>query len=107
MRLSHARRLLVLFTLVICIFSTVSFAQIGISITIGPPPIPVYAQPLCPSPGYMWIPGFWAWGPYGYYWVPGTWVRPPRIGFLWTPGYWGWGDGVYIWHAGYWGPTVE
>ncbi len=82
-----------------------SFAQIGISITIGPPALPVYTQPPCPAPGYAWTPGYWAYGPDGYYWVPGTWVVAP-VGLLWTPGYWGWGGGVYIWHAGYWGPHV-
>lgn len=81
-------------------------AEVAVSVTVAPPPLPVYVQPAIPGPGWIWTPGYWAWGPYGYYWVPGTWVRPPRIGFLWTPGYWGWADGVYIWHAGYWGPHV-
>jgi WXXGXW repeat (2 copies) len=105
MRLSSASRLLV-FTLVVLMLSSASFAQIGISITIGPPPIPVYAQPVCPAPGYMWTPGYWAWGPYGYYWVPGTWVLPPAVGLLWTPGWWGWGGSAFIWHVGFWGPHV-
>ncbi len=83
-----------------------SHAQVGISITIGPPMLPVYAQPPCPQPGYLWTPGYWAWGPDGYYWVPGVWVLPPRPGLLWTPGYWGFGRGAYMWHAGYWGPHV-
>ena len=81
-------------------------AQVAVSVTVAPPPLPVYAQPAIPGPGWIWTPGYWAWGPYGYYWVPGTWVEPPRVGLLWTPGYWGWADGVYLWHAGYWGPHV-
>jgi hypothetical protein len=105
MRRSNASRLLVL-TLVLLMLSSASFAQIGISITIGPPPLPVYAQPVCPTPGYMWTPGYWAWGPYGYYWVPGTWVLPPVVGLLWTPGWWGWGGAAFIWHEGFWGPHV-
>jgi len=63
-------------------------------------------QPVCPAPGYIWTPGYWAYGPDGYYWVPGTWIEPPMVGVLWTPGYWGWGGGVYLWHPGYWGPHV-
>jgi hypothetical protein len=78
----------------------------GVSVTIAPPPLPVYVQPPCPAVGYLWIPGYWAWSPAGYYWVPGTWVLPPQVGLLWTPGYWGWMNGIYIWHAGYWGPRV-
>jgi hypothetical protein len=79
---------------------------VAVSITVPPPPLPVYAQPVIPGPGYIWTPGYWAWGPEGYYWVPGTWVLPPAVGLLWTPGYWGWVDGHYFWHVGYWGPTV-
>jgi hypothetical protein len=68
--------------------------------------VAVYVQPPCPVAGYMWTPGYWAYGPAGYYWVPGTWVPAPAVGLLWTPGYWGWGGGGYLWHAGYWGPHV-
>ncbi len=80
--------------------------RIGVSVRIGPPALPVYEQPLCPGPGYIWTPGYWAYGDDGYYWVPGTWVMAPEPGLLWTPGYWGWGDGVYVWHRGYWGRHV-
>jgi len=84
------------------------YAQIGIglSVTIGPPALPVYEQPPCPTEGYIWTPGYWAYGPYGYYWVPGTWVLAPEPGFLWTPGWWGWGGEAFIFHEGYWGPRV-
>ncbi len=85
-----------------------SFAQIsvGIAVRIAPPVLPVYQQPICPGEGYIWTPGYWAYGDDDYYWVPGTWVLAPRVGVLWTPGYWGWGDGGYFWHGGYWGPHV-
>jgi hypothetical protein len=79
---------------------------VGVSIRIGPPVLPVYAQPVCPGVGYIWTPGYWAYGDAGYFWVPGTWVLAPTPGYLWTPGYWGWGGGVYVFHAGYWGPHV-
>src|SRR5271163_5032177 len=81
-------------------------AQFGISITIAPPMLVTYAQPICPEDGYIWTPGYWANGSEGYFWVPGTWVEPPEVGVLWTPGYWGWGGGAFLWNAGYWGPTV-
>src|SRR5271154_879909 len=82
-----------------------SHAQL-LTITLIPPELPVYEQPAIPEPGYIWTPGYWAYGDDGYYWVPGTWVHPPEVGVLWTPGYWGWSGGVYIFHAGYWGPHV-
>jgi len=88
--------------------STPASAEIGvgISVRVGPPALPVYEQPICPGPGYLWTPGYWAWSDdNGYYWVPGTWVVAP-VGMLWTPGYWGWHEGVYAWHGGYWGPHI-
>jgi len=81
-------------------------AQIAISVSFGPPPIPVYEQPLCPGEGYIWTPGYWAWDGYDYYWVPGTWVLVPEVGFFWTPGYWAWEGSAYFFHEGYWGPHV-
>ena len=81
-------------------------AQVLVNITVAPPPLPVYAQPVIPGPDYMWVPGYWAWGPAEYYWVPGTWVMAPAPGLLWTPGYWGWREGFYVWNAGYWGPRI-
>ena len=94
----------------LCAVPATSFAQIGIgvgvSIRVAPPALPVYTQPLCPTPGFLWTPGYWGYGTDGYYWVPGVWVAPPRPGVLWTPGYWGFASGLYGWHAGYWGPHV-
>jgi hypothetical protein len=94
--------------LLLAVISSSAFAQIGISVSFGPPALPVYEQPICPGDGYLWTPGYWAWdADYGdYYWVPGTWVEAPEVGYLWTPGYWGWGGGGYLFHEGYWGPQV-
>ena len=102
--LFHVRSLLlsVLFLAV----SVSAFGQIGFSITLAPPVLPVYEQPICPSDGYIWTPGYWGYGDDGYFWVPGDWVQPPEVGFLWTPGYWGWGGNAYAFHEGYWGQTV-
>ncbi|HWU69667.1 MAG TPA: hypothetical protein VN046_12365 [Stenotrophobium sp.] len=100
----HLRSLLLVAALLCA--PAASFAGVSVSVTIAPPVLPVYAQPICPGDGYIWTPGYWAYGAYGYYWVPGTWVLAPVIGYLWTPGYWGWDGGFYIWHGGYWGPHV-
>ncbi|WP_211226176.1 YXWGXW repeat-containing protein [Solimonas flava] len=79
--------------------------SVFISVNVGPPPLPVYEQPWCPGPGYVWTPGYWAWNGDAYYWVPGAWVLAP-VGMLWTPGYWVWREGYYTWTPGYWGPRV-
>jgi len=108
MQILLRRRLIryLIFSLLVLIVPAGSFAAVAISITVAPPVLPVYVQPPCPVAGYLWTPGYWAWGPAGYYWVPGVWVAPPQVGFLWTPGYWAFGAGVYLWHAGFWGPHV-
>jgi hypothetical protein len=97
-----------LLALVVLVMSVAAFGQVGVSITIAPPALPVYEQPVCPGDGYIWTPGYWAYDndAADYYWVPGTWVLAPEVGFLWTPGYWGWGDGGFFFHAGYWGPHI-
>jgi hypothetical protein len=107
MRKTHIAGL-VLLALLMVFMPAGSSAQIsvGVAVHIGPPALPVYEQPICPGAGYLWTPGYWAYGDDGYYWVPGTWVMAPTVGYLWTPGYWGWGGGGYFWHAGYWGPHV-
>jgi hypothetical protein len=97
-----------LFAVVMLCMSAAAFAAIGVVITVGPPPLPVYEQPLCPGDGYLWTPGYWAWGDdfNDYYWVPGTWIMAPEVGFLWTPGYWGWAGDSFAFYDGYWGPTI-
>jgi WXXGXW repeat (2 copies) len=107
MRVRALLRLLLLAVAVLSMATALS-AQFRISVSFGPPALPVYEQPPCPADGYIWTPGYWAWDSDGddYYWVPGTWVLAPEVGYLWTPPYWGWDDGVYIFHEGYWGPHV-
>jgi hypothetical protein len=91
-------------------FPAASFAHWNVGVTVGfaPPELPVYAQTPCPSRGYIWTPGYWAYSSEDedYYWVPGTWVLAPRAGLLWTPGYWAVDEDDYVWHEGYWAPHV-
>ncbi len=98
----------VLLALVMLVMSAASFGQLRISVSFGPPALPVYEQPPCPGDGYIWTPGYWAWSDDDgdYYWVPGTWVEAPEVGFLWTPPYWAWADGAFVFYDGYWGPHV-
>jgi hypothetical protein len=112
MKLSHhLRTLLIAAAVAVPLFALPSaHAQIsigiGIHIGIAPPPLPVYVQPAIPGDGYIWTPGYWAYGDAGYYWVPGTWVLAPEPGYLWTPAYWGYEGGYYGFHPGYWGPHI-
>ena len=97
-----------LFAAITLLMSSASFAQVRISVSFGPPALPVYEQPACPGDGYIWTPGYWAWSDEDadYYWVPGTWVLAPEAGYLWTPPYWAWSDGAFVFYDGYWGPHV-
>jgi hypothetical protein len=83
-------------------------AQIGITVSFGPPAIPYYVQPEDPTPNWIWSPGYWAYdfNGDGYYWVPGTWVPAPSPGLYWTPGYWAWDGNNYFWTPGYWANQV-
>jgi hypothetical protein len=103
---AHARLLSVLSLAMSLLFPLASQGQISVSVTVAPPPLPVYEQPAIPESGYIWTPGYWSYGPDGYFWVPGTWFQPPQYGLLWTPGYWAWSDGVFVWNAGYWAPEI-
>ncbi len=96
-----------LLAFVMLVVPALAFTQVAVAIIVAPPALPVYEQPVCVGPGYIWTPGYWAWGEDDYFWVPGTWVLAP-VGLLWTPGYWAWSDsdGAFIWNAGYWGPEV-
>ena len=109
------KKLLMLFSICAMTFSAFSQddayytgdeATVTVKAQEAPPALPDYVQPPCPYDGYIWTPGYWAWGGAGYYWVPGVWVMPPSVGLLWTPGYWGFYHGYYGWHAGYWGDHV-
>ena len=91
---------------ILALGSTAAFSQVSISVAIAPPPLQVYEQPACPDDGYIWTPGYWAYGDQAYYWVPGQWVQPPQIGFYWTPPYWGWNGNAYAFNSGYWGRNV-
>src|ERR1700756_2917681 len=93
----------------VLVFCSQSFAQVGVDVSVNfaPPDLPVYDQPECPGPDYIWTPGYWAWADdIGYYWIPGTWVMAPEPGYYWTPGYWAWGGNGFFFTPGYWGPVV-
>lgn len=106
MKLFRSARWLFLALLLPLIPASQARAGVFVSVGFAPPVLPVYVQPPCPEPGWMWTPGYWAYGDDGYYWVPGSWVPAPYVGALWTPPYWGYEGAVYVFHPGYWGPHV-
>jgi len=101
-------RLSLIPTVLLMLAPALSNAQISVSVNIAPPELPVYDQPPIPGDGYLWTPGYWAWGDdiQDYYWVPGAWIEAPQPNYLWTPGYWAADGAAFFWHAGYWGPQI-
>jgi len=89
-------------------FATIAPSNVSaqIVISVGPPQIPVYAQPPSPGEAFVWAPGHWGRNPSGYAWIEGSWLMPPSPGMLWTPGYWRPQPGGFAWQAGRWGTTV-
>jgi YXWGXW repeat-containing protein len=55
--------------------------------TLAPPPLIAEVRPAVPSPGVVWIPGFWSWTGGQYVWVAGRW-SVPRPGFVWVASRW-------------------
>ena len=53
------------FALLLLAIPASSFAGVFVSITVAPPVLPVYVQPACAGDGYIWTPGYWAYGPDG------------------------------------------
>src|ERR1700741_1007879 len=89
-------RLLFVMVLALGMASTAQ-SSVFVSVAIAPPPIPVYAQPVCPGPNYIWVPGYWAWdADGGYYWVPGYWTLAPFGVALWAAVGGGGGNGVFV-----------
>jgi hypothetical protein len=106
-RAAHYLLLAACYLILVAAIPSTSSAGVFISVGFAPPALPVYVQPVCPTVGWLWTPGYWAYNEEGgYYWVPGTWAAPPQVGLLWTPPYWGWNAGAFVFNAGYWGPTV-
>jgi hypothetical protein len=110
MRIMRSREFIIPFLLAMLLLtmSGPAAGQVRVAIAVGPPPIPVYEQPICPGDGYIWTPGYWDYDydDGDYYWVPGTWVPAPETGYLWTPGYWAWGGDGFVFTSGYWGPVI-
>jgi hypothetical protein len=51
----------------------------------SPPPKPLPEFPSArPTPGMVWVPGYWHWDATHYVWVPGHWETPPP-GRRWQP----------------------
>ena len=63
----------------------------GAEVDVSGPPPPDEVDTVvgvAPGPGFIWVGGYWGWGPGGWAWRHGYWGRPPHPGAVWVrPGY--------------------
>lgn len=101
MNLSIAARHLSLIVLVTaCTTLMPVAAQINLMITIAPPAQTVEVVPRM-SPGYVWVPGYWAWHTDRYIWVHGRTVAQ-RAGYRWAPDNWERRGEAFYRNQGHW-----
>lgn len=101
MKLTIAARHLSLIVLVTaCTALMPVAAQINLMITIAPPAQTVEVVPRV-SPGYVWVPGYWAWHTDRYIWVGGRQVVQ-RVGYRWAPDNWERRGETYYRNQGHW-----
>src|ERR1700733_5801365 len=99
MKMRMLRSIQFLLLLLVLAIPATSFAQVSLSITIAPPELVVYTQPVCPQEGYLWTPGYWGWGSGAYAWNQGYWGT--EVGFYGGVNY-GFGYGGVGYEGGYW-----
>jgi hypothetical protein len=63
-----------------------ALAQVSINIQIAPPALRYEPVPMV-SPGYVWVPGYWAWHDDRHIWVRGRTIVQ-RTGYRWEPERW-------------------
>lgn len=65
-----------------------AFAGVDVGIVIGvAPPVPMVEVVPVARPGYVWVPGYWAWHRDRHIWLRGHWVVE-RPGYVWVPDRW-------------------
>ncbi len=69
----------------------------------GPPPAPPgEAITVAPGPGFVWIGGYWDWGPSGWLWVHGRWGHGPWHGAVWVGPRWEHHGHGWVMRHGHW-----
>ena len=74
---------------------------VDVYVTEAPPRLPQETLPPAPAPGYVWVPGYWAWLG-NWVWVRGAWVIPPHPHASYVAGHWDHRGHGYVWISGHW-----
>jgi len=96
------RKVIVCSCATLAIMAAPAFARIDFDIDIGvaPPPAQVEVVPAVP-PGYVWVPGYWAWEDGRHVWVPGRRIEE-RPGYNWVGEHWEKRGDKWHFERGYW-----
>ena len=79
-----------------------AFARVDVAVVIGvPPPAPILEVVPVARPGYVWVPGYWAWHRDRHIWIRGHWVVA-RPGQIWVPDRWVQAGPHWQLHRGRW-----
>jgi hypothetical protein len=73
-----------------------------VDVTGPPPPDVVESVTVSPGPGFIWVGGFYEWGPRGWGWHRGYWGRPPHPGMRWYGPRYAYRGGRHVWVRGGW-----
>jgi hypothetical protein len=71
-------------------------------VNVAPPRVRYEVQPPRPSPGHIWIGGYWGWDNGVHVWIDGQWAVPPQPGYVWEPARWQRQGHRWVYNPGYW-----
>jgi hypothetical protein len=69
---------------------------------VAPPPPEREVIVARPSPGYVWIGGYWSFRAGRHVWISGHWEEPPRTNVVWVEPRWERRGHHYVFIRGYW-----
>lgn len=86
-----------------CVSHRVVATPTGEVVVTSEPPAPRHEViGVAPSPGYLWVGGYWAHRHGRWVWIPGHYEAAPTATAHWMPGHWDRTVSGWIWTPGHW-----
>jgi hypothetical protein len=85
-------------------FAAPAFTQVRLNVRVGPPAPPKEVVIQAPSPGLVWVPGYYVYNTSSanYVWVPGRWQAPPSAKHVWVAPRYVRSGNHYVYYKGRW-----
>jgi hypothetical protein len=77
-------------------------ASAEVEVDSAPPADQVEVVGVAPSPGVVWVGGYYGWGGGRWVWHGGYWGHPPHPGAVWVHPYYAYRGGRHYYVRGYW-----